>query len=297
MCLLTQTTLTCRGQSARPHTFTPMKRKSRSATRLTSARGSRIRGEAVISLQVGMSTHVGMARSENQDCPGMFPADPAEPAPRGRLFVVADGMGGHRAGATASSLAVQTLSDVFYSSSAPHTVERLQEALLQANKVIYQLGTSDRAFSGMGTTCSALVIAGDAVVFGHVGDSRIYRITRKAIEQVTDDHSRVGELVRRGIITKEQARVHPERSLLYRALGARESAEVDVAEIDPLHSSCWFLLCSDGLTNHVTDPELQSLILSKPPAEAASALVEFANQRGGSDNITVIVVRATVSQP
>jgi len=174
-------------------------------------------------------------------------------------------------------------------------VERLREALFHANKVIYELGTSDRAFSGMGTTCSALVIAGDAVVLGHVGDSRIYRITRKSIEQMTDDHSRVGELVRRGIITKEQAKVHLERSLLYRALGARESAEVDVAETDPLHASCWFLLCSDGLTNHVSDPELQSLILSKTPADAAAALVEFANQRGGSDNITVIVIRATVT--
>lgn len=273
-----------------------MKRKSRPAAHPTSVGGPRVRGEAVITLDAGMSTHVGMARSENQDSPGMFPADPSEPAPRGRLFVVADGMGGHRAGATASSLAVQTLSDVFFSSTSPHTVERLREALHQANKVIYELGTSDRAFTGMGTTCSALVIAGDAVVFGHVGDSRIYRITRKSIEQITDDHSRVGELVRRGIITKEQAKVHPERSLLYRALGARESAEVDVAEAAPLHFSCWFLLCSDGLTNHVSDPELQSLVLSKPPAEAASALVEYANQRGGSDNITVIVIRATVTQ-
>jgi protein phosphatase len=234
-----------------------------------------------------------MVRSENQDSYGAFPADRLDAdAPKGHLFVVADGMGGHKAGKEASELAVQTLSESFFSAPTSDILESLTHAFRAANTRVFEQSNSGAAYAGMGTTCTALVLKGNKSVIGHIGDSRIYRITRKAIHQLTDDHSRVADLVRRAIITKEQARIHPERSQLYRALGTRPDVQVDYISPSRLPTDCFFLLCTDGLFNHVSEDEFQSLVLAKQPPQACQALVDLANERGGHDNITVQVIHS-----
>jgi serine/threonine protein phosphatase PrpC len=238
-----------------------------------------------------------MVRSENQDSYGVFPEDTKKAgAPKGQLFVVADGMGGHKAGREASSLAVQTLADSYFSAATDDILESLIYAFREANHRVYDQSTSDTAYAGMGTTCTALVLKDSNVVIGHIGDSRVYRVTRKTILQLTEDHSRVADLVRRAIITKEQARIHPERSQLYRALGTRSEVDVDYLTPSQLPDDCIFVLCTDGLSNHVSEDEVQSLVLAKPPGEACDALVQLANERGGHDNITVQVIHTAAAQ-
>jgi protein phosphatase len=238
-----------------------------------------------------------MVRSENQDSYGAFPEEMHKAGgSKGQLFIVADGMGGHKAGKQASQVAVQTLAECYFSSSTDDILESLTHAFREANTKVFDQSTSDTAYAGMGTTCTALILKDDQVVIGHIGDSRVYRITRKTIHQLTEDHSRVADLVRRAIITKEQARIHPERSQLYRALGTRPQVDVDYLTPSPLPSDCTFLLGTDGLFNHVSEDEMQSLALAKPPAEACKALVELANERGGHDNITVQVIHTVAAQ-
>jgi protein phosphatase len=238
-----------------------------------------------------------MVRAENQDSYGAFPEDIQKAGTsKGQLFVVADGMGGHKAGKEASQLAVRTLAECYFSSSTDDILESLTYAFGEANTKVYDQSTSDTAYAGMGTTCTALVLKDNTAVIGHIGDSRVYQITRKTILQLTDDHSRVADLVRRAIITKEQARIHPERSQLYRALGTRSEIDVDYLTPNQLPSDCIFLLGTDGLFNHVSEDEMQSLALAKPPEEACKSLVQLANDRGGYDNITVQVIHTVAAQ-
>jgi len=251
----------------------------------------------VRSVITGGLTHQGMVRSENQDSYGAFPEDSQKSGnPKGQLFVVADGMGGHKAGKEASELAVQTLADRYFSAPTDDILESLTYAFREANNRVYNQSTSDTAYAGMGTTCTALVLKESRAVIGHIGDSRVYRVTRKTILQLTEDHSRVADLVRRAIITKEQARIHPERSQLYRALGTRSEVDVDYLTPSPLPSDCTFLLCTDGLFNHVSEDEMKSLVLAKPPEEACEALVQLANERGGHDNITLQIIHTVALQ-
>jgi protein phosphatase len=209
------------------------------------------------------------------------------------LFIVADGMGGHNAGREASELAVETLGNEYFASDSRDVETSLRHGFAAANTRIYRQSTSGPAFAGMGTTCTALVLTNGRAFIGHIGDSRIYRITRTKITQLTEDHSRVAELVRRAIITKEQARVHPERSQLYRAMGTRPEVDVDIVGPLTLPRSCHFLMCTDGLFNHVTEDEMQSIVLARPPAEACSSLIALANERGGHDNITLQIITTT----
>ena len=240
------------------------------------------------------TSHRGRVRAENQDSYGEFPHD-AGSATKGRLFVVADGMGGHKAGREASTLAVETLAEAYFADSAEDAPTALHHAFIEANRRIYEQSLSSSTYTGMGTTCTALVLVNGRGVIGHIGDSRIYRITRRKIVQLTEDHSRVADLVRRAIITKEQARTHPERSQLYRALGTRESVDVDILPSVRLPADCYCVLCTDGLFNHVTEDELQSIVLARAPEDACQALVELANERGGHDNITLQIIH-TVTQ-
>ena len=235
-----------------------------------------------------------MVRSENQDSLGKFPEGSLDLSlPKGQLFVVADGMGGHNAGRAASETAVRALGETYLGNPGNDLVAALREAFQAANTQIYDQSLADPAFAGMGTTCTALVLKDGHGLIGHIGDSRVYRITRRSITQLTNDHSKVAELVRRGIITREQSRTHPERSQLYRALGTRPQAEVDFVTSVRLSGECSFLLCSDGLYNHVTEDEMQSIVLARSPDEACETLIGLANERGGYDNITVEVVRVS----
>ena len=242
----------------------------------------------------GSSSDVGLQRTENQDNFGKFPEGNLDlAAPKGQLFIVADGMGGHEGGREASEMAVQIVQESYFGDTADSIPKRLENAILKANMSIYEFSTNHPRFMSMGTTCSVLVLKDDRAYIGHVGDSRIYRITASAIEQLTDDHSKVAELHRRGVISKEEARYHPERSYLYRAVGVRPITEVDLIDDMPINADEYYLLCSDGLINHVEDSEMKNIVLSHEPQEACEALVALANENGGSDNITVIVVRVS----
>lgn len=209
------------------------------------------------------------------------------------LFAVADGMGGHVAGEIASRLAIDTLSKyVANHAGSPASASRLEEAILEANWLIFRLAQEKSECSGMGTTITAVQISGSKIFWGHVGDSRLYLLRGQELRQITDDHSLVGALVRNGSITKEESLVHPQRNILTRAVGTEEQIKVDSGEID-WEDGDSLLLCSDGLTTLVRDEDILE-VLTAGPADGETCLktlVAAANAAGGYDNITAILIR------
>lgn len=226
-------------------------------------------------------TDVGKVRTSNQDYVDEFKT------PRGDLLlVVADGMGGHRGGATASRLATERIGEVFQASSAD-SPDTLYDALAAANARVHQESIDDPELRGMGTTVVALLfdIEGNAWV-AHVGDSRAYRLHADGLEQITQDHSVVGEMVRRDLITAEEAEVHPRRNEILRSVGVEPEVEIDVAQVLVAQGD-YFILCSDGLTGPVKDPKITEIVQAESPQNAAQTLVNLANENGGPDNVTV----------
>jgi protein phosphatase len=253
--------------------------------------------------RVGYFSDLGMVREGNEDSIGMRDIHFVNLSRQRGLgvYVVADGMGGVNAGEVASAIAVEeslaVLEDKLQTNaleSAAEPAEIIKQALTaavkRANLRIYETGRGDEVLSGMGTTLTVAVIFGQTLYCGHVGDSRCYVINRFGIEKVSRDHSLVGRLVEIGQITEEEALVHPQRNLIYRALGTYPNVEVDVYQRS-LKLGDWVLLCSDGLTGHVKDHELQSIVLEhQDPQKASQHLVNTANIRGGEDNISVVLV-------
>jgi serine/threonine protein phosphatase PrpC len=236
-------------------------------------------------LQATASTDVGLRRRVNEDRYAL--------APELGLFVVADGMGGHKAGQVASQLAAEsTLRAVEALQGATVSLaEKLRHAVACANREIHALARTQSDLSGMGTTLVAILAAGDRAALAHVGDSRAYLLREGRIRCLTDDHSLVGELLRRREISADAARAHPHRHVLTRALGVRTAVAADLAEMTPRDGDI-FAMCSDGLTNHVRDEEIAELIgRSSDLQEGSDALVNCANSRGGEDNTTVVLVR------
>jgi protein phosphatase len=226
----------------------------------------------------GALTHPGQVRTSNEDA---FLVE-------GHLFVVADGMGGHNAGEVASEMAVESLRR-----AAANIVDEatLSTALQQANEEIHTESMMNHVRHGMGTTIAALAVTNnDTVLVANVGDARIYRWHEGNLSRVTKDHSYVQELVDEGVITLEEARVHPRRNIVTRALGIDTQVEISTATL-PITIGARYVLCSDGLVDEVTDSEI-SAILSRyeNSTAAAEALISAANSAGGRDNITVIVV-------
>ena len=244
-----------------------------------------------ITITFGNRTDLGLTRSENQDSLGKFPENSTDLAgPQGQLFIVADGMGGHQGGREASQTAVRIIQDIYSADTTGDIDKVLEDALQEANREIFKRASSDPSLFGMGTTCTALSIVEESVCIAHVGDSRAYRINESTIEQLTRDHSQVGEMERQGIISQQEAKEHPQRFLLNRALGAREDVEVDIYDEIKLTPGDYFLLCSDGLAK-VEDEEIKKTVLSNPPQDACDELVKLANERGGEDNVTVQVIQ------
>jgi len=214
-------------------------------------------------------------------------------APELGLFLVADGMGGHRAGQVASGLAaraavatLRTLRD-----GRRGAAWRLRACVAAANAEILASSRSKPELAGMGTTVVALLAEGDRVALAHVGDSRAYRVRGGAIRRLTDDHTLVGELVRRGEISERAAASHPQRHVLLRALGVRRNVDPDLLELAPEPGDL-YLLCSDGLTGQVEDAEIAELVAGESELDAAcERLIDLANRRGGDDNITVVLLR------
>lgn len=239
-------------------------------------------------------TDVGRVRDHNEDTVAVFePADPAMQR-QGRLFIVADGMGGYLAGEVASRLAAETTQREYYADPSEEPATRLQNAVQAANAVVFDSAHSERAHSGMGTTLVAAALVESKAYVAAVGDSRVYVVHQGQLSQVTQDHSFVGEQLRAGLLTKEQARLHPQRNVITRALGSQPTVQVDLFEGD-LAEGDLLLLCSDGLTGHVPEDQIRETLCQLPPAQAVKRLIEQANESGGSDNISAIVLRVESS--
>jgi protein phosphatase len=231
-------------------------------------------------------TDAGRKRRRNED------AYVVEPP----LFAVADGMGGAQAGEVASRLAVVAFRE-FHEADEFAPTERVTAIIKEANRRIYERAREDAAASGMGTTITAAVLADDSIAIGHVGDSRAYRLREGGLEQLTEDHSLVADLVRSGRLKPEEADTHPQRSVITRALGTDPDVDVDAFDV-ALEPGDVFLLCSDGLTTMVEDDEIVRIVTgSKDLDDAAKLLVKAANRRGGEDNVTVVLFRVEAVEP
>ena len=228
-----------------------------------------------MNVHVGSATDIGQVREGNEDSYLVV-------AP---LYAVADGMGGHRGGEVASSLALETVQELFERQEGT-----LADQVAQANRAVYDRSQSDRSVSGMGTTLTAALVDGDTVHLVHVGDSRAYLVRDGQLKQLTEDHTLVRRMVMEGEITPEEAETHPHRSILTRALGVDESVQVDEGDVR-IESGDRLLLCTDGLTGMVPEDQITEIILgSTDPQEAVDRLVKVANRAGGIDNITAVVL-------
>ena len=221
-------------------------------------------------------TDVGHLRADNEDAYLVNPP----------LFAVADGLGGHQAGEVASSIAVERLL-----AEAPRSadIKALARAVRSANSAVIQAADAGQGRAGMGTTLTAAMIDGTRIVLAHVGDSRAYLLNLGTLTQITQDHSMVADMVRNGTLTAEESRVHPNRSVITRALGSDPTMSVDTFEVEAAPGDR-LLLCSDGLTGMVADRDIERILGTAPSAaEAVDRLIEAANDAGGQDNITVVV--------
>jgi protein phosphatase len=242
-------------------------------------------------VQYASRTDVGMRRAVNQDSfAARLCTDHDEWTRLGHLFVVADGIGGHAVGDLASRICVDTLPIAFFKHTSSSAEDSLHHAILAANKAINDRGRENREFEGMGTTCTALSLSSAGAIAGHVGDSRLYRVRRGLIQQLTFDHSLQWEMIRLGRATPENVELFHPRNVITRCLGPDSFVQVDIEGPFPVESGDIYMLCSDGVTNHVSDAEIGIILSNMPPAESARLLINLANLRGGFDNSTVIVV-------
>lgn len=232
------------------------------------------------------ATDIGKYRKMNQDY--VYISDqPVGNLPN--LFIVADGMGGHNAGEYASRHTAETIVATAEASAHSRPAAILEEAITAANEELIRHASMDESMWGMGTTVVAAVITGSRLYVANVGDSRLY-IVNDAMRQVTRDHSFVEEMVRRGEISREDARLHPKKNIITRAVGAVPEIEIDFFE-EELYPGDEILLCSDGLTNMIEDEDIRRLVKGQEDLARKSArLIETANQNGGKDNITVAVI-------
>lgn len=205
------------------------------------------------------------------------------------LFIVADGMGGHKAGEFASRYTVDTIVESIRADKETEPVCLIRNAIQTANAKLIEKSNEDISMSGMGTTVVVVTVINDKAVVANVGDSRMY-VIGKEIVQITRDHSLVEEMVRMGELAKDAAKDHPDKNIITRAVGATESIDIDFFEVE-LFPQDYILMCSDGLTNMVEDEDIRTIVHSqRDVAERVEKLVEAANNNGGHDNITVIVI-------
>lgn len=237
-------------------------------------------------------TDVGLQRSNNEDSFLYWePESEEEFRRKGRLAVIADGMGGYEGGQEASRLAVETVRLV-YDTTEGDPQNLLVAGLSRAHEGIQQYAVQHPELSGMGTTCTALAIVGSHLYYAHIGDSRLYLVRQGTASRLTRDHSYVGRLVESGIVRSEDAESHPQRHILTAALGSGREVEPDIPESTvSLEMGDSLILCTDGLWSLVGDLELARVVQSHTPAENCQALVNLALQRGAPDNITVLVLR------
>ena len=242
-------------------------------------------------------THVGMKRTHNEDNLALLPEE--------SLYIVADGMGGHASGEVASQMSVETITSFFRMTTKDEEVtwpfkeeknlrydeNRLVAAIKFSNQRIYESAARDARLKGMGTTIVTAFFTQGGAYLGHVGDSRGYRIRDGKIEQITEDHSLLNDYIKANKLTPEEIETFPHKNVIVRALGMKDTVQVDVNRLDPKPGD-YYLLCSDGLSGMITDDEICQFITQAASLEAAcEALVNGANANGGTDNITVALVQ------
>ena len=226
-------------------------------------------------VSIGAATDIGQVREGNED--SFLVVAP--------LYAVADGMGGHRGGEVASSLALETVQGMFERREGS-----LADQVVEANRAVFDRSKNDRTVSGMGTTLTAALVDGSRVHLVHVGDSRAYLLRGGELAQLTEDHTLVHRMVMEGEISQEEAETHPQRSILTRALGVDQSVQVDEGDVEVADGDR-LLLCTDGLTGMVPEGQIREILLeSADPQEAVEKLVKVANRAGGIDNITAVIL-------
>lgn len=242
---------------------------------------------------VGWSTDTGRLREHNEDAL-MLPQHTLQVAERGYLFAVADGMGGYGGGRDASKTALVALYKYFYEAESPLIIspeESFNKAIQYANLEVRRLSLDPHRDPRMGTTLVAALFLDTHVLVAHIGDSRAYLVRQRAIWQITQDHSRLQEQVNAGLLTPEQASRSEGKNIITRAVGKEQPAPVDYTPIYDLQQGDILILCSDGLSNLVSDQELATAVSQLHPEQAVEYFVQTANERGGVDNITVEVIR------
>ncbi|PAB58869.1 Stp1/IreP family PP2C-type Ser/Thr phosphatase [Anaeromicrobium sediminis] len=239
-------------------------------------------------MRLGACTHKGKVRDLNEDAFYVTENDI-------QLFAVADGMGGHNAGEVASETAIHTIAEYINKNkeminSKDSILALLKEAVQKANEHVYHKAEKNTGYKGMGTTLTVALLL-TKIYLAHVGDSRAYLIEEEKISQITDDHSLVAELLKNGTITEDEAKVHPQRNMITRAIGTDKKVKIDLYS-SPVKKGDILVLCTDGLSNLMEDWEIRDKFLKSPSIDlACNELVQLANDRGGVDNITVIAVQ------
>jgi protein phosphatase len=232
-------------------------------------------------------THIGQKRSVNQDYI-YYTDEPLGSFPN--LYLVADGMGGHKAGEKASSFAVDRFVELARTQNESHPFYLMQQILSQVNWELLKLSGQKEEYEGMGTTFVAATVDEDQLYVMNVGDSRLY-LMKERLSQITKDHSLVEALVRSGQLTKEEARSHPQKNMITKALGVEPQVEPDFFQVE-IREGEKILLCSDGLSNMVEDRELEQILSQKTaPESLAKRLIDRANEQGGLDNIAVVIAQ------
>ena len=248
-------------------------------------------------IEMASLSDVGCQRANNEDATSYWePKTDEEFQRKGRLALVADGMGGYEGGQEASRLAVETIEDIYDQESANDPRDALLKGFRAAHERIREYAEAHPEFQGMGTTCTALALNDLHLYFAHVGDSRLYLVRGDTILRLTRDHSYVGRLVESGVLRSEEAERHPQRHILTAALGAG----ADVAADSPtsplaLENGDVLILCTDGLWSLVQEPEILSVVSSRDASSACAELVKLARQRSGPDNITVQILRVATN--
>lgn len=242
-------------------------------------------------MQANAKTDIGRVRSMNQDA-YFCSVDPVGSLPN--LFIVADGMGGHKAGDYASTNSIDCFVNFVRNTKETRPIQIIDQGIVAVNKAIFSKSLEDSQYEGMGTTFVAACIIDRQLFAANVGDSRLYLIGNEA-SQVTEDHSYVAEMVKAGEITKEEARTHPKKNIITRAIGVSGDVSADFFEVD-LQPGDKILMCSDGLTNMLTDDEIYRIIKETPVEDAPSVLIEKANSNGGTDNVTALVIEPCVEE-
>jgi PPM family protein phosphatase len=243
--------------------------------------------------EVSCQTDIGCHRENNEDSFGYWePEDDAQFQRKGRLAMVADGMGGYEGGQEASRLAVEAIVSSYRDAEGADPQLALANAIQTAHEQIREYGLAHPHLRGMGTTCTTIAVVKDALYYVHVGDTRLYLVRDGQITQVTRDHSYVGRLVEAGMISREDAERHPQRNILTAALGTSTELIMDSpGRPEPLRPGDALVICSDGLWGQVHDPEILDAVAGKSAEEAGRSLIQLARERGGPDNITIEILR------